>query len=150
MAVSQACNMLVPVGTGEFLAVEDAKGRGVILSGGEFEGSPTGRHVDGRRNSTETYIDCALRGLREETGLVMKQRGLADPNLLFSSMNVDGWYVFTFLALPLRRTDVAHLVGADNGSGRVVLTDRPTLLCSAYRAYYELVLDAYDSRDWPA
>lgn len=63
------------------LAIDCAKGRGIILPGGKFE-----------RGTDKTFADAARRELLEETGV---KAGFM--SLLFQGMSPDNYYIYCFL-----------------------------------------------------
>lgn len=146
-----ACNALVPIPyrPSYFVGVVCNKDRGVILPGGKFEGHKGWRFVDGgwRRDVAgdpregETFRESAVRELKEETQ-VDPDRSKDQP-LIFGGMNYDGFYVYTFLIDKNPAQDLSMLIGTDWGSGVVRIAHRDDFMRSYYKAYYELMFEAY-------
>ena len=73
------CIALVRNINGQLLGIDCNKGRGKILPGGKWE------------QGKETFAECALRELREETGMIGE-----NPRLIFQAPDGFGFHVFAF------------------------------------------------------
>lgn len=117
------CITLVPVSPqwkGDFrqvAAINCTKGRGLILPGGKWE--------DG-----ELFEQTASREFTEETG--QNLNGL--PKLFFQAMNIDGYYVYTFLG---DCPGYSPFVQTNEGESRYALW--VDLLKSYHAPYYSLL-----------
>lgn len=108
------CITLVHGQYGQVLAVDCSKGRGFILPGGKHEAG-------------ETFIECAKREFREETGLEAENY-----KLVFQAPDGFGFHVFAFEAVVLD-------FKSEEGEMLPVWKTWADLKKSKYKAYYELL-----------
>ena len=76
------CCGIVPQGERVILAIECAKGRGLVLPGGKFD-----------ITNDISYKTCAAREVYEETGVIVNNRG---SRLVHCSLCFDGYFVYFF------------------------------------------------------
>lgn len=100
---------------GKLVAIECAKGRGIIFPGGNWE-------------RDETFEEAAARELEEETGLIAVRQ-----SFIFGGATDDEKFTYAFL------TEILEWVPTDLLKGKVVLATWDELLRSKFCAYYSLV-----------
>lgn len=100
---------------GKMLGIQCSKGRGYILPGGKLE-------------QDETFIDCAKRELREETGLEGKNF-----KYVFGAPDGFGYFCMCFTA------DIVDFDVYGNGEMRAEEVTWEQLKQSSFKAYYELL-----------
>jgi 8-oxo-dGTP pyrophosphatase MutT (NUDIX family) len=101
----------------EYLTIDCAKGRGIILPGGKYE------------EDDQTFERTAERELYEETGVV----GVAD-KLVFHGMAPDGYYVYCFTMKDVSYHDIKE--ETDEG---LVLWSFPSSVL--FNPFYELLFE---------
>ena len=111
------------------LGIDCAKGRGVILPGGNME-------------QGETFHECASRELSEETGLAI---GPADLSFLYSGPSGDGYICHCFVA---KRPGLDLNVLPGSVEGPVVAATWEQLFASKYQGYYRIVYDILVQRGY--
>jgi 8-oxo-dGTP pyrophosphatase MutT (NUDIX family) len=116
------CIALVTNRGGQLLGIDCNKGRGIILPGGKWDGPH------------ETYMQCVLRELREETGLLGRE-----PKLIFQAPDGFGYHV---LAFHVKVDDFSTLCYGEMQAQTVSFAE---LKKSKYGAYYELLEQAWAS-----
>lgn len=121
------CVSVVGVGSDLFVGINCSKGRGIILPGGKWEPE---------FNLGETFKDCAARELKEEAGLKTNKS-----ELLFHGPSGDGFYVYAF-----RVVTNSPFNSVDHGSGRAGIHKYDEFMKSQFKAYYELMFEAYFNR----
>lgn len=116
--VKIGCVTLIRVaiqGPPKFYAVNCKKGRGIILPGGKWD-------------KGESFVECAIRELYEETGIIAK-----DYRLVFQGMSEEGYYTYAFVATFFRKDTPTH------DEGELVHATWDDLCKSSFRGYYELL-----------
>ncbi len=116
------CIALVRDQSGRLLGIDCNKGRGKILPGGKW------------KPGEETFTECVLRELKEETGL----EGRA-PRLVFQAPDGFGFIVFAF------EVTVDDFDPSGRGEMFAHPVTWPELKRSKYAAYYELLEQAWDA-----
>jgi 8-oxo-dGTP pyrophosphatase MutT (NUDIX family) len=119
-----SCTSLIPVDGNKFLAVDCAKGRGIILPGGQLEVG-------------ETPKECAKRELYEETGAHVREQ-----KFLWCGPSNPEVFVYTFVTKVYEH--YLELVGIYRPEGRVVAATWDDLLKSQFRGHYECLRDVYE------
>ncbi len=102
----------------QLVAIQCAKGRGIILPGGKWE-------------KGETFTQTAKREFKEETGLDVV---LHNRPYVFGAPDGSGYYVHTFSG-----TLISEFKENVTPEGSVVLATWKDLFQSTFKAYYELL-----------
>jgi len=118
---------LVPY-RGKIVGIICSKGRGITLPGGKWDGEH------------ETFVQAAVRELREECGLAAQSY-----EFFFSGLLHDGFFNYTFI-LPCLDEDIQRVIGRDFGEGKVVETTWLELCESKYRGYYQILQQLWTRR----
>jgi 8-oxo-dGTP pyrophosphatase MutT (NUDIX family) len=113
---------LIPT-AGGFVALECAKGRGIILPGGKCE-------------QGELYSETAVRETLEETGIIVRPK-----KLIFHAPDFCGFHCFTWLCQIMDASGKQ-----DSGEGKVIVANWKELMTGHFRAYYECLRGAYENR----
>lgn len=127
IAIKIGCVTLVPGWgdgiVGKFLALDCAKGRGIILPGGKFEPK-----ID------RTYRNAAARECREETG--------CEPTDLSYLWHGPDGGKFTTFAFTGKLFAPRPMV--ETREGKPLWATRSQLLASDYAAFYDVMFEMYD------
>jgi ADP-ribose pyrophosphatase YjhB (NUDIX family) len=114
-------SVVIPI-PGHIVAIECAKGRGLVLPGGSWE-----------KAKGETFKEAAARELKEEANLTAKEQ-----QLLYAGFNVDGWFCHSFLTSV---TDIEAMEGTVKEGPAVLVEIEELISKSAFKAYYEILFD---------
>jgi 8-oxo-dGTP pyrophosphatase MutT (NUDIX family) len=114
-------SVVIPI-PGHIVAIECAKGRGLVLPGGKWE-----------KETGETYKEAAARELKEEANLTAKEQ-----QLLYAGFNIDGYFCHSFLTSV---SDIEKMKGNDREGDAVLVEIEELISKSAFKAYYEILFD---------
>jgi len=115
-------------GKKQFLGIECAKGRGIIMPGGKWE-------------KGETYTETASRELREETGLVVDPKEL---RYVWMGPDGDGYIV---LAFEFGFSCIEDQEPQETPEGNPIWAEKEVFLQSKYAGYYECLFQVID-KNW--
>ncbi len=119
------CTNIVTGSYSKVLTLQSKKGKGLVLPGGKWEPG-------------ETFVECAKRELEEETGL--KATGC---ELVFWGVNADGHFVYAFHTYTSNMTPLK-----ETKEGKTCWSTWEELINnSSYKAFYELLYEAFQNRN---